>query len=196
MNPILLVHGIIDKSKVFNKMSFYLQNNGYDVYSINLTPNNGTADLRVLAQKLKEYIDDQFKPNQKINLIGFSMGGLITRYYLQRLEGLEKVDKYVSISTPNNGTKMAYMLPFIGTKQMRPHSDFLEDLNRDIKNQFSHLDCLILWTPFDLMITPASSSILPVGKSLNFPVLLHKWMISDVRVFKAVDSFLNSELKI
>ncbi len=190
MSPIVLVHGIIDNSKVFGKMSSYLKGKGYDVHCVDLIPNYGIEDLRVLATQVKTYIDNNFSGEQKIHLVGFSMGGLVTRYYLQRLEGLSKINKYVSISAPNNGTNMARTLPLKGIRQMRPDSDFLRDLNGDVDEQFSSLDCLFLWTPYDLMIIPAHSSILPVGKSFYIPVLTHKWMISDSRVLDKVNSFL------
>ncbi|MBF2057686.1 MAG: alpha/beta fold hydrolase [Cyanobacterium sp. T60_A2020_053] len=190
MNPLVLVHGIIDSSHVFEEMSDYFQNQGYEVYSLDLLPNYGIEDLRVLAQQLKIYIDQNFSSTPKINLIGFSMGGLITRYYLQRLGGLKKVEKYISISAPNNGTKMAHILPLKGITQMRPDSDFLKDLNSDVKAQFSKLKTLILWTPFDLMIIPANSSCLGFCQEKEVDVLYHKWMLSDQRVFKEIKNFL------
>ncbi|WLT39844.1 hypothetical protein NON20_10925 [Synechocystis sp. B12] len=50
-----------------------------------MVPNDGSASLAVLAEQVKQYIDGQFAPQQPVDLIGFSMGGLVTRYYLQRL---------------------------------------------------------------------------------------------------------------
>lgn len=47
-----------------------------------------------------------------------------------------------------------------------------------------------IWTPLDLMIVPASSSVIPVGRELKIPVLLHDWMIKDARVLEAIAAFL------
>jgi len=192
MNSILMVHGITDTGNVFDTMKSYFQNNGFTVYTLDLIPNFGSADLRDLAQQLKQFIDSQFPPDEKIILLGFSMGGLVTRYYLQRLNGLTKVDRYISISTPNHGTNLAYFLPLKGVAQMRPDSDFLQDLNHDVKETLGMINCLIIWTPFDAMIIPANSSVLGIGKEVNIPVLTHKWMLSDIRVFEIINSFLNS----
>ncbi|AFZ48568.1 Lecithin:cholesterol acyltransferase [Cyanobacterium stanieri PCC 7202] len=191
MNPVLLIHGFVDKSIVFNKMSSYLIAKGYEIHSIDLTPNYGTADLKILAEQVKKYIDNTFSIGQKIDLIGFSMGGLVTRYYLQRMEGNKKVDKYISISAPNNGTLTAYLLPFEGIKQMRPESEFLLDLNKDLKENLSGIKSLFLWTPYDLMIFPAKSSVMAGIPQESIPVLNHKWMISDGRVLERVDRFLS-----
>lgn len=192
MNSILMVHGITDTGNVFDTMKSYFQNKGFTIYTLDLIPNFGSTDLRDLAQQVKQFIDTQFPPDEKIILLGFSMGGLVTRYYLQRLNGLTKVDRYISISAPNNGTNLAYILPLKGIVQMCPHSEFLEDLNHDVKETLGLIDCLIIWTPFDTMIIPAKSSLLGIGKEVNIPVLTHKWMLSDTRVFEVINSFLNT----
>jgi triacylglycerol lipase len=192
MNSILMVHGITDTGNVFDTMKSYFQNKGFTVYTLDLIPNFGIADLRDLAQQVKLFIDTQFSPDEKIILLGFSMGGLVTRYYLQRLHGLTKVDQYISISAPNNGTNLAYILPLKGIAQMCPHSEFLQDLNHDVKETLGMINFLIIWTPFDAMIIPANSSVLGIGKEVNIPVLTHKWMLSDTRVFEIIHSFLNS----
>lgn len=192
MKSILMVHGITDTGNVFDAMKSYFQNKGFIIYTIDLIPNFGSADLRDLAQQVKQFIDTQFSPEEKIILLGFSMGGLVTRYYLQRLNGLTKVDKYISISAPNNGTNLAYLPLLKGIQQMCPHSDFLQDLNHDVKATLGMINCLIIWTPFDIIIIPANSSLLGIGKEVDIPVLIHKWMLSDSRVFEVIDSFLNT----
>ncbi len=193
-NPVVLVHGIYDKVSKFRTMSTYLKRQGWEVYCIQLTPNNGIVSLDKLAIQLAEYIEDKFHPFQPIDLIGFSMGGLITRYYLQRLGGISRVQRYLSISAPNNGTLMAYSLPFAGIKQMRPNSEFIKDLNRDCTTQLNRLNFTILWTQFDLMIIPADSSRMPVGKEIHIPVLVHAWMVSDWRTLRVVENALNEPI--
>ncbi|WP_026101919.1 esterase/lipase family protein [Geminocystis herdmanii] len=192
MNSILMVHGITDTGNVFDTMKSYFQNKGFTIYTLDLIPNFGSADLRDLAQQVKQFIDTQFPSEEKIILLGFSMGGLVTRYYLQRLNGLTKVDRYISISAPNNGTNLAYLPPLKGIQQMCPNSEFLQDLNHDVKETLGMINCLIIWTPFDLMILPANSSILGIGKEVDIPILIHKWMLSDQRVFDEINSFLNT----
>ena len=80
---------------------------------------------------MADYIARHFDPEQPLDLVGFSMGGIVSRYYIQRLGGIERVQRYVNISAPNNGTWTAYLLSRLGCVQMRPESEFLRDLNRD-----------------------------------------------------------------
>ena len=190
-NPVVLIHGLNDTTTVFNKMSAYLTNLGWSVHCFNLTPNNGQAPLETLAEQVADYIQLNFEPQQKLDLLGFSMGGLVTRYYLQRLGGIERVQRYINISAPNHGTLMANVLSRPGILQMRPHSDFTQDLNRDVIEQLGKLHFTWMWTPFDLMIIPAESSRLPVGKELKFSIKFHPWMLEDLRVIKAVAKALS-----
>ncbi|MGY6528907.1 MAG: esterase/lipase family protein [Cyanobacterium sp.] len=193
MNPIVLVHGFMARSTVFNRMLSYLTNQGHNVHAFDLIPCYGTADLKVLAQQVKQYIDNTFAKDEKINLIGFSMGGLVTRYYLQRLGGTEKVDKYINISAPNNGTFMAYLLPLRGVCQMRPLSNFLLDLNKDITTSLSKVKCLFLWTPFDLMIIPAKSTVMESFVAESFPILNHRCMVSNPKVLERINDFFSED---
>lgn len=186
---ILMIHGLNDTGKVFNTMVNYLQQQNFPTHTLDLKPNSGTADLRELAQQVRAYIENNFPPEEKINLIGFSMGGLITRYYLQRLNGITKTNKYVSISAPNYGSNWAYLLPFTGIKQMRPHSHFLQDLNTDVKQQLNTIPCLTIWTPVDTMIIPAHSSLMGVGKEISIPLQIHKFMLRDQRVLQNISQF-------
>ena len=192
---IVMVHGLNDTGEKFKTMADYLENEGYQTHALTLPHSFGMVDLTVLAQQVKDYIDRNFANDELINLIGFSMGGVITRYYLQRLNGLSKVHKYVNISAPNNGTVLGYLLPFKGIQQMRPDSDFLKDLNQDVKQQLSQIPSLIIWTPVDTMIIPPQSSLIDVGQELLIPLQIHRSMVKDKKVLSAISQFFNEDEK-
>jgi triacylglycerol lipase len=188
-NPVLLVHGITDTEAVFNQMAVYLRQLGWTVHTLNLVPNNGEAPLNVLAQQVVDYVDATIGEEQPFDLVGFSMGGIVSRYYVQRLGGINRVQRFVTISSPHNGTVVAYASKLPGCVQMRPNSLFLQDLNRDIQ-MLEKLNFTSIWTPYDLMIIPTNSSKMPVGKELIVPVALHSWMLTDYRSLSAVAAVL------
>lgn len=194
-NPVLLIHGIYDTISKFNSMYAYLTQRGWDVHRINLTPNIGSARLDYLATQVADYVENAFHPSQAIDLVGFSMGGLVTRYYLQRLGGIKRVERYISISAPNNGTLLAYGLPLSGIAQMRPNSRFLRDLNRDARKVLSTINFTLFWTPYDLMIVPAISSIMGIGREIQLPVLVHAWMVQDMRTLKGIERALSEPVR-
>lgn len=188
--PVLLVHGINDTTRVFRLMKNFLQAQGWEVHSFNMTPNNGDGRLDDLARQVEKYIKQNFAPEQRLNLVGFSMGGVISRYYLQRLEGMKRVDRFINISAPNYGTQAAYFSQRPGCKQMRPDSEFLADLNQDGEEILGQLKLTYIWTPLDLMILPTQSCKMPLGKGIIIPVPFHGWMVKDSRVLAAVAAAL------
>jgi triacylglycerol lipase len=193
-NPVLLVHGIIRTSAVFRKMSTYLTQQGWTVHTLNLTPNNGTLGLDQLATQISNYVDKNFAPEQPLDLVGLSMGGLVTRYYVQRLGGIDRVQRFITISAPNQGTRMAYLSTRLGCLQMRPGSAFLQDLNQDAR-MLEKLNFTSIWTPWDFIIVPACSSQMPVGREVKVSVLVHSLMVRNLQCIQAVASALSEPIK-
>lgn len=192
-NPILLVHGIMDTSRNMRHISKYLRDSGWEVFDIDLVPNNGDTRLELLAQQVAILVD-RIAPHQPIDLLGFSMGGLVTRYYLQRLGGIDRVQRFITISTPHKGTIAAHFSMRPACLQMRPNSDFIRDLNIDV-DRLNILNFTSLWTPFDLIILPPSSSQLGIGTEMQIPALTHPMMVSDRRTFKAIADALSQPVR-
>ncbi|MCJ8283239.1 MAG: hypothetical protein MJK14_26425, partial [Rivularia sp. ALOHA_DT_140] len=59
-NPVLLVHGIWDTGKVFRRMTAYLKEGGWEVYDLDLNPNDGSrvqgVTIEVKNSHSKEYM--------------------------------------------------------------------------------------------------------------------------------------------
>jgi triacylglycerol lipase len=192
-NPVVLIHGITDTTLVFRQMTAYLSAQGFSVHSFDLTPNNGAMPLDKLAVQVADYVARNFDPEQPLDLIGFSMGGIVSRYYIQRLGGIERVQRFVSISAPNNGTFTAYLSHRPGCIQMRPDSPLLQDLNQD-SAMLARLNFTVIWTPLDLIIVPPSSSQMSMGKEVIVPTHFHGWMPADRRCLQAVAEALSEPI--
>ncbi len=184
-NPIVLAHGMWDTQAVFEKLKPFLESRGFQVYSLDMVPSNGEAPLDVLAGQLANFIDRTFPPDQRLDLLGFSMGGIISRYYLQRLGGLDRTDRLVTVSSPHNGTTMAEFGFLPGAKQMRVGSEFLQDLNRDV-DRLAQIQFTSIWTPLDAIIVPAASSRVAVADNQTVLVPWHKLMVYDRRSLSAI----------
>lgn len=193
-NPVLLVHGIWDTGKIFSSMATYLRKLGWTVYDLDLIPCNGDATLDSLAEQVAAYVDRTLGPGQPLDLIGFSMGGLVSRYYIQRLGGLRRVQRFITLSSPHKGTWVAYGSFRPGCIQMRPNSEFLQDLNRDVA-MLEQINFTSIWTPLDAMIVPADSSDIPVGKQVKVWVPTHRHMVSDPRSLSTIATALSEPLR-
>jgi triacylglycerol lipase len=188
--PVLLIHGIDDTADVFDCLAAYLRDRTWtDIHTLNLWPNNGDRGLDELALQVQTYVDQHLADADAIDLIGFSMGGIVSRYYVQQLEGWQRVRRFVTIASPHNGTWTGYLRQNSGAAQMRPGSSFLQQLNATVQD-LERVDFTSLWTPYDLMIVPANSSQLPVGRMMQVPVLAHPLMLTDGKALAAIAQIL------
>ena len=182
---VVLVHGIWDTAAKFRKMAAALAKDGWQAHAITLTPNDGSVPLEQSAAQLRSFVDDQLGPDLPFSMVAFSMGGLVARYYLQRLDGLARVTRLVTISSPHNGTWPANLESLPGVAEMRPGSGFLLDLNDDVM-RLSAIPVTSIWSPQDLGIQPPESARLPLGADVPIPHGMHSMMLSDDRVIRAV----------
>lgn len=175
-NPVLLLHGIKDDARKMEPMARYLRGQNWDAEAMSFRPSWGQSGLEELALQVSRFIDASFDPHRKIDIVAFSMGGLVARYYLQRLGGLDRVDRFITLSTPHHGTLLAHLIPNAGCRQMRPDSAFLRDLNGDA-DRLAKLQFTSFWTPFDLIILPPRSSMMPQARNIRLPIALHPLMV-------------------
>jgi triacylglycerol lipase len=190
--PTLFVHGIFDSAARVAPLLTGLKVRGVsNMHAFDLVPNTGSATIPELALQVQTAAEAL---GPRFDLVGFSMGALISRYYLQRLGGLKRVRRFISISGPQSGTLTAYALPFLrGVRQMRMGSALLQDLARD-ELPFGAVEVHTIATPFDLMIVPSTSAELKGSKShQSFPVKMHRWMITDARVLDHIAQLLLAE---
>ncbi|WP_349431418.1 alpha/beta fold hydrolase [Methylomarinum sp. Ch1-1] len=172
----VLVHGIFNSAYVFTVMRKRLEARGIECFAPSLKPRDGRHGIEDLALKLKTAIDERFGEDQSIHLIGFSMGGIVARYYLQKLEGHQRVKLFFTISSPHHGSYLAYCYPGKGARDLRPNSVLLQNLQGD-DDKYQCMRVYSYWTPFDLMIIPPSSSIWPLAENKQFRSLLHIMML-------------------
>ncbi|MEM8557868.1 MAG: alpha/beta fold hydrolase [Bacteroidota bacterium] len=185
MPPVVLVHGFLDYPVLLGRMRAHLEARGRTVYVPALASNTGRGGLERLSTHLATYLDATLSPGEPYDLVGLSMGGIVSRYVLQRLGGRDRARRFVSISAPHAGTVWARAPLTHGTAQMRPGSAFLRDLDRDVST-LAPLHPVSIWTPYDLTIVPGRSAVLPVGTSVPIPVPLHALMARDSRVLRRV----------
>jgi triacylglycerol lipase len=183
---VVLVHGILETGNNYRMLRQRLQKRGFDCLVPRLRPCDGRGGLEALADGLKRDIDEAFGNNLPIQVIGFSMGGIVSRHYLQELGGAKRCRSFFTISSPHNGSHMAWLYPSKGAVQMRPGSDFLTDLARS-EERLGKMPVFSYWTPYDLMILPAKSSVWKRAENLSFPVALHPLMLTTPSVLDDIE---------
>lgn len=181
----ILVPGFGDTASVLQGLMHFLHQEEMMAYAISPQPSDGTLAIDKLAQQLAAMIGQTFPADVRLNLVGFSMGGLICRSYVQQFGGLARTERLITIATPHQGTWTAYSYNRPACRQMRPGSRFLAALNQDLTD-LQKLQFTSIWTPFDLTIVPATSSCLPVGEMVSVLSPFHATLLLDLRILHII----------
>jgi triacylglycerol lipase len=146
---------------------------------------------QIVARRVEELVD----PAGQVDVVGFSMGALVARQYIQRGGGKARVRRFISIAGPHRGTIVAYAGISPGARDMRPNSKLLKDLEADL-DPWGDVDVHCCYTPYDAMIVPQQSSILRGARTVRrFSALTHRRMIMDRAVLDYVASLLRREMR-
>jgi triacylglycerol lipase len=182
---VILLHGIFDSGQVFATLQQLLHDHGFCTLAPDLVPNDGSVSIAALAEQVRQIVEQDCKEAEWLGLIGFSMGGIVARYYLQNLGGYRRVKRVVTISSPHRGSALAYLKNGSGVEELRPNSPLLKAL-AESEELLLPLKPLSLWTPLDLMVVPAKNSIWKIAQNIAFNVVAHPLMLTSRAVHDAI----------
>ncbi|MFI7588226.1 lipase family alpha/beta hydrolase [Spongisporangium articulatum] len=151
--PILLVHGMLDNRAIFALLIRRLRAFGFTrVVTLNYSPI--TNDIRAAAEGLAAAVEELVGETgyERIHIVGHSLGGLIARYYVQRLGGDERVHTLVTLGTPHHGSLAAHVIPANLGRQLRPGSDLFEELDEPARGCRTRF--LAFWSDIDQLVVP------------------------------------------
>lgn len=155
--PVLLLHGYLCNEGFWHPLVNRLQKTGISrLYTLSLNPVFG--DMESFVNQLHATITDIHQQNtgQKVQVVAHSMGGLVTRRYIQR-HGHQHIERLITLGSPHQGTEWARWGLGRNARQMEPDSDWLKTLN----DAPYLIDTFSLYSSHDNVITPPSSALLP-----------------------------------
>ncbi|MER8085307.1 esterase/lipase family protein [Streptomyces sp. NPDC058316] len=156
--PVVLLHGFIDNRSVFVLLRRSLARHGRrHLESLNYSPL--TCDIRTAAELLGRHVEEicARTGHHEVDIVGHSLGGLIARYYVQRLGGDQRVRTLVTLGTPHGGTAVAPLAsahPIV--RQMRTGSAPIEELRRPAPGCRTRF--VSFWSELDRLIVPAEAA--------------------------------------
>ncbi len=175
------MHGLWNNPKLFDKLIKKINKDDYQLYRPHLPHEFGKISLRWLASDLDAKIEQLVGSQIDIDIVGFSMGGLISRIWLQNHNGFLRTKRFFSIGSPHLGTYTAQIIPSFfmpGIAEMKRGSSLLNQLNNDLTS-LEKVECVSFFTKWDLMSFPGWQAKLSIGDSYHLPVLTHKELITN-----------------
>lgn len=82
-----------------------LANDGFIPY---IFPYDWRRPISENGAKLEQFINGIAAANERINVVGHSMGGLVARWYLEHTKFSNKIDALLTVGTPHNGSNLSY----------------------------------------------------------------------------------------
>ncbi len=169
--PIILVHGYFHNRSAFLMMRRSLRRMGYhNVDTLNYNVIGHTCDD--LAQQLGRHVDEVLECTgaTKVHLVGHSLGGLISRLYIQQYGGDELVHTCVTLGTPHNGTYTAYVGRGPAARDLRPGSELITRLDATARE--TPVRFVSYYSNLDALVVPASGAKItnPALKATNILV--------------------------
>lgn len=186
---VVLVHGIFESGYSWNQLRDRLARRNVHCLVACLKPSDGRSGIDQLADELQRQIDAEFGRDARVSIVGFSMGGLVSRYYVQELGGAKRCDRLITISTPHQGTYLAWCMYGKGAMQMRPGSSFLKQLEAG-ESKLGSTPVSSLRTPMDLVILPSCHSVWARARNRSYWVSLHPLMLTNHRVLRDLEDEL------
>lgn len=186
--PLVLVHGLFDTPRVFERLERRLAGRRQPLLLPSLPLRFGIAPIQTSAQRLAAQIEAAFGVSEPIDILGFSMGGVIARTWIQLMGGHGRTRRFLSLGSPQQGTLVAQpwpRLPLAGIADLKLGSALLRQLNADL-TPLKEIECSSYGTALDLMVVPGWHGVLPIGPQRMLPVWSHQQLLRHPAALDAV----------
>jgi pimeloyl-ACP methyl ester carboxylesterase len=157
--PIVLVHGLVDNRSIFTLLRRALRRRGFGrVITLNYSPL--TQDIRGAAARLAALVEKTCDETgyERVHVIGHSLGGIVARYYVQRMGGDRRVHTLCTLGSPHAGTYAARLWPGGVVRQLRPGSELMQELAAPAPGCRTRF--VAFWSDLDQLIVPQRAAAL------------------------------------
>ena len=180
-NPIILIHGLWNTSSIFSFITSKLDEQGVDYFAPTLNHSFGMTSIVELTNLMDQLILEKYGLQQEIDVLGFSMGGVIGRYWINKFNGYKRTKRFITIGSPHNGTLASQLVPkypFRGISEMKINSSLLRDLAK-YDYFLNDIDCISFFTFWDLMVFPGWRANLNVGEKISLNIFKHRNLVRN-----------------
>lgn len=189
--PILLVHGFFSSRGMWIRFRQRLAAGGFGpVFTLNLKHPFG--HVKDMVPSLHDRIESIVRETgrDKLILIAHSMGGLVSRQYLQA-HGDGRVGQLITLGSPHRGTRLAKIALFPCVFDMRRRSGFLDDLAALEAAHPPKVPTTSIYTLNDDLVYPPETSELPWAENIAVQAVGHVSLLFDKGVFQRVAALIS-----
>ena len=167
---VVLVHGFWNTGAIFDPLVAILEKQGCRCFAPSLRPNDFRDGVRAETLRLRAAVEGRFGKRVPVVFVCFSMGGLAARDYAENLGGASRTRAMFFIATAHRGTLWAATSSRRGVRELAVGSAFLHALNARV-GAMAGIPVRAYWTPFDLVVLPATNTRWPFDAHASQRVL-------------------------
>ena len=193
-NPIILIHGLWNTADIFSSITEKLDEIGIEYFAPTLKHEYGMTSIVELTNLLNDKILEKYGLEKELDILGFSMGGIIGRYWIKKFDGYKRTRRFITVGSPHKGTLASQLVPkypFRGISEMKINSLLLRDLSKS-DYLLSDISCISFFTYWDLMVIPGWRSYLNAGEKVALNIYKHKNLVRNPL---AVEKIMNKLLR-
>lgn len=182
-NPVILLHGLAMNRTNWFWLGRRLASRG--IGPLYATTYFSPQAVRHSALHLRAYVEHvlAIENAKRVDIVAHSLGGVVARYYIERLGGDRRVTRLITIASPHRGTLLARIGLVPSAREISAGSIFLADLG----GFHPHVAYTSIWSHADALIDPPDSArIAPEGEDRVFDDLGHLSLLLSPRVLDAV----------
>jgi triacylglycerol lipase len=189
--PVILVHGYAHNRSGYWLLKHRLRKIGFrNVHTLNYNP--WLLDIPGVAARLRRRVELVCGATGQdyVHIVGHSMGGIVTRYYVQKLGGDSRVLHAITIGSPHNGTLAASAMSMLGrtARQLGWGSRLIRELNTSPPG--THVRWTSIYSSSDELVIPAESARLCPSvfdsRNIHVPGEGHMSLLVSTRVMGIV----------
>ncbi|HWL86417.1 MAG TPA: hypothetical protein VNO21_11475 [Polyangiaceae bacterium] len=176
---VVLVHGFFASAGVFRPMRKYIEaETGARVASFTHLPGVGVRRIALSLTKLV----DRVPRGVRIHLVGHSLGGLVSRWYVEELGGHLRVAQTISLASPFGGARAAARFPYLVGADLHHSSEILRDMRTRTPADVPHTS--IVGTA-DKLVRPGEGAFVR-GEHIVLPGRGHNTLLYDAEVMNLI----------
>ncbi|WP_199611355.1 esterase/lipase family protein [Flocculibacter collagenilyticus] len=184
---ILCIHGFHADGTCFWGMRKFLEENDCTTYAVDM--GLPYVNLDNYIQRLSAQIDNILRahPEQKLNIVAHSMGGLMTRLLLKhKPDYANHIDSIITLGSPHSGTQLVnnYFLTWMKSL-FHVDSPFLKALPT-LHELAPHTNVTTLASQHDLIVYPYPNAHLPNASNITVESLSHIGMLTEPHIHQFI----------
>jgi triacylglycerol esterase/lipase EstA (alpha/beta hydrolase family) len=186
----LLVPGGAGEYGVLYFLERFLRQRGWQ--SARFCPQSWKGSLEDQSRNLARAVEHacQSTQSERIRIVAFGRGGLLASWYVQYLDGSDRIQRLVTIGTAWSGTRMAVFRNATARRDLQLNNARLDGLSPP------NVSTVCIWSADDPEVIPPQSAVIDHGTD---PIAIaeagHYEMLISARVYRTVDMALERQGK-